>query len=625
MFFNGLKVRPGFKFTLFIFMGSALALGMWLSGVTFEPFQDTLHPVAFNPDDFEPLGSSEQEFSALLKAAEQGNAAAQHNLGVMYDTGEGVPKDAAKAVEWYTKAAKQGHAAAQYNLGVAYRAGKGVPKDAAKAVEWYTKAAEQGQAEAQLHLGRAYANGEGVPKDAAKAVEWYTKAAEQGDAFVQYALGVAYRAGKGVPKDTAKAVEWYTKAAEQGQVDAQFDLAWAYANGEGVPKDTAKAVEWFTKVAELGQTEAQANLGVLYGHGNGVPKDAAKAVEWYTKAAEHGHAGAQISLGWAYANGEGVPKDAAKAVEWYTKAAEQGYAIAQYNLGVSYGHGNGVPKDNVLAYAWSNLAAVNGDKVAVSNRDIYERRLSSVEKAEAQRLSSGWKVGQILVREGNSVSGSDTLNSTPGILAKQSTGTAFLVSKFGQAVTNHHVIDTCKEIRVEGRDGVVTVTTSDMVNDLALIQVPYKVKETAAINTHPGKLRQGDDIAVFGFPLNSLLSAGGNLTPGIVSALTGLGNNTSQIQITASIQPGSSGSPVMNKKGEVIGVVSAKLSDLEMAKATGQIGQNVNFAVSGQTLKSFLDTHHVEYSTGSFMSFNKNAADLADEARKWTTVVECWK
>ena len=589
MFFNGLKVRPGFKFTLFIFMGSALALGMWLSGVTFEPFQDTLHPVAFNPDDFEPLGSSEQEFSALLKAAEQGNAAAQHNLGVMYDTGEGVPKDAAKAVEWYTKAAKQGHAAAQYNLGVAYRAGKGVPKDAAKAVEWYTKAAEQGQAEAQLHLGRAYANGEGVPKDAAKAVEWYTKAAEQGDAFVQYALGVAYRAGKGVPKDTAKAVEWYTKAAEQGQVDAQFDLAWAYANGEGVPKDTAKAVEWFTKVAELGQTEAQANLGVLYGHGNG------------------------------------VPKDAAKAVEWYTKAAEQGYAIAQYNLGVSYGHGNGVPKDNVLAYAWSNLAAVNGDKVAVSNRDIYERRLSSVEKAEAQRLSSGWKVGQILVREGNSVSGSDTLNSTPGILAKQSTGTAFLVSKFGQAVTNHHVIDTCKEIRVEGRDGVVTVTTSDMVNDLALIQVPYKVKETAAINTHPGKLRQGDDIAVFGFPLNSLLSAGGNLTPGIVSALTGLGNNTSQIQITASIQPGSSGSPVMNKKGEVIGVVSAKLSDLEMAKATGQIGQNVNFAVSGQTLKSFLDTHHVEYSTGSFMSFNKNAADLADEARKWTTVVECWK
>jgi hypothetical protein len=81
----------------------------------------------------------------------------------------------------------------------------------------------------------------------------------------------------------------------------------------------------------------------------------------------------------------------------------------------------------------------------------------------------------------------------------------------------------------------------------------------------------------------------------------------------------------MNKKGEVVGVVSMKLSDSKMAKATGQVAQNVNFAVSGQTLKSFLDAHKVEYSTGGLMSFAKSTADIADEARKWTTVVECWK
>jgi S1-C subfamily serine protease len=170
------------------------------------------------------------------------------------------------------------------------------------------------------------------------------------------------------------------------------------------------------------------------------------------------------------------------------------------------------------------------------------------------------------------------------------------------------------------------VVTEDAVNDLALVQILGDAKSSAAIASEPGKLRQGEDIVAFGFPLNAVLSSGGNLTPGVVSALTGLGNNTNQIQITAPIQPGSSGSPVLNKKGEVVGVVSMKLSDIKMAKATGSVGQNVNFAVNGQTLKTFLDTHKVSYRSGSsFFARDKSAADLADEARKWTLVVECWK
>jgi len=131
---------------------------------------------------------------------------------------------------------------------------------------------------------------------------------------------------------------------------------------------------------------------------------------------------------------------------------------------------------------------------------------------------------------------------------------------------------------------------------------------------------------VFGYPLNSVLSSGGNLTLGTISALTGMGNNTNQIQITAPIQPGSSGSPVMDKKGNVMGVVSMKLSDSKMAKATGQIGQNVNFAVNGQTVKTFLDANKVPYKTGGgLFSREKSNADIAEEASKWTVLVECWK
>ena len=296
-----------------------------------------------------------------------------------------------------------------------------------------------------------------------------------------------------------------------------------------------------------------------------------------------------------------------------------------------YASGNGIDADPVLAYAWYNLAAGSKDVLDVYNgdversgraRDVLARQLSPSDVREAQVLSSNWKKGTILARSGNQ---DDKPNSSKGGLVKRGTGTAFVINKAGAAITNNHVVVGCKEVRTEGRDFVVKVVTSDVVNDLSLLELGADFKMPATISADPAKLRQGDDIVVFGFPLNSVLSSGGNLTPGVVSALTGLGNNTNQIQITAPIQPGSSGSPVLNRKGEVVGVIAMKLSDSKMAKATGQIGQNVNFAVSGQTLKTFLDTHKVEHRSGGLFSFEKSTADIADEARKSTVVVECWR
>ena len=75
--------------------------------------------------------------------AEQGDASAQYNLGLMYDNGQGVPQNYKTAVTWYTLAAKQGNAAAQYNLGVMYRGGQGVTQDYKTAVEWFRLAAKQ--------------------------------------------------------------------------------------------------------------------------------------------------------------------------------------------------------------------------------------------------------------------------------------------------------------------------------------------------------------------------------------------------------------------------------------------------------------------------------------------------
>ena len=568
-----------------------------------------------------------QEFAELQKKATTGDAQAQLNLGMMYRDGVGVPKDTAKAAEWYQKAAAQGEAKAQFHLGVRYGLGDGLQKDAAKAAEWYQKAAAQGEARAQYNLGSMHDRGEGVPQDAAKALVWYQKAAAQGQVNAQFNLGLMYNRGEGVPKDAAKAAQWFQKAAEQGYAKAQFYLGLRYGLGDGLPKNAAKAVEWYQKAAVQGDAQAQTLLGTMYGEGDGVPKDIAKAAEWFQKAAAQGDEIAQHSLGAMYRDGKGVPKNAAKAAEWYQKAAAQGYPEAQIYLGATHITGSdGMPVDLVLAYAWLNVAAAGGGDDAIKVRSIVEARLPKNELAEAQRLSSGWKKGQILVREGQPTTAKSNPAAPASALVKQQTGSLFVVSKTGHAMTNQHVIQGCTELRIEGREGVVKKVTEDAANDLALVQIPGAVKATAAIVADPAKLRQGEDIVVFGFPLYAMLSSGGNLTPGVVSAISGLGNNTNQIQITAPIQPGSSGSPVLNKKGEVVGVVSMKLDDEKMVKATGQIGQNVNFAVSGQTLKTFLDTHKVDYRNGGgLLSFEKSTADLADEARKWTLVLECWK
>ncbi|MFT3789737.1 MAG: tetratricopeptide repeat-containing serine protease family protein [Rudaea sp.] len=265
-----------------------------------------------------------------------------------------------------------------------------------------------------------------------------------------------------------------------------------------------------------------------------------------------------------YENGIGVPKNQVTAFEWLKKAARQGNSTAQAGIGWDYSNGVGTAADSVLAYAWFNIAALQGDVKMVADRDSLEAKLSPQELSEAQRLSSSWHKGMLLTRGGtvdkrSEVSGGIAANGSSRHIV--STGTVFVVSSDGRGVTNHHVVDGCTELKIAGREGLVQRLTDDSVNDLALVALPGNIGGAATIVKEPSKLRQGDEVVVFGFPLNTVLSSGGNLTPGVVSAIAGLANNTNQIQITAPIQPGSSGSPVLNKRGEVVGVVSMKLSE----------------------------------------------------------------
>ena len=116
-------------------------------------------------------------FRLMKPLAEQGDAKAQHNLGVMYDYGRGTPQDNTKAVKWYRRAAEQGIPEAQHNLGLIYENGQGVPRNDTEAVKWYRRAAEQGIPEAQVNLGVKYYKGQGVPQDYILAHMWLNLAA----------------------------------------------------------------------------------------------------------------------------------------------------------------------------------------------------------------------------------------------------------------------------------------------------------------------------------------------------------------------------------------------------------------------------------------------------------------
>ena len=320
-------------------------------------------------------------------AADQGYADAQSHLGDCYYQGNGVTQDYDEAVKWYRLAAEQENASAQSMLGVCYYNGDGVPQDYEEAVKWFRLAADQGLASAQDNLGVCYWNGEGVPQDYTEAVKWFRLVADQGYASAQNDLGNCYRDGSGVTQDYAEAVKWYRLAAEQENASAQNMLGVCYYNGDGVPQDYEEAVRWFRLAADQGLATAQSNLGSCYRDGCGVTQDYKEAVKWYRLAADQGYANAQSNLGNCYYHGIGVTQDYDEAVKWYRLAADQGFAAAQYSLGACYCNGQGVPKDYTEAVKWFRLAAEQG--YAEAQRGLaycYEEGWGvQKDKAEAQK------------------------------------------------------------------------------------------------------------------------------------------------------------------------------------------------------------------------------------------------
>jgi TPR repeat protein len=218
----------------------------------------------------------DKDFTAIQQRAVANDPAAQTALASCYDLGMHVKPDGKESISLLTKAANQGYAPAEYELGRIYLYGRGIPIDYTQALLWERKAAEQGDARAQRDMAFMYERGFGVTADPAQAAEWNRKAAMQGNAEAQMHLAKGLDEGAGVSKDSEEARKWYDKAARQEQPAAQLELARQSA-GQG---NCQAAVHWYEEAAGHAQADAMYELGKLYLTKCGPDKD--KAYTWFT-------------------------------------------------------------------------------------------------------------------------------------------------------------------------------------------------------------------------------------------------------------------------------------------------------------------------------------------------------
>ena len=340
-----------------------------------------------------------------------------YNLGVLYDSGEGVARNPQRAAQYYTAAARLNDNDARYNLARLYHYGDGVPRSDIIAHYWLTKAAAH-ERDAMTALGMLYQKSGTDDGTQMRASYWLEQAAMRGDAQAQYELFWRSRYGYGIEKNQETANRWLQQAAENDNVEAQYRLGVCYYNGcfAEFRQDKRTGREWLEKAAAQGDSDMRFLIGMEYFFGSDYddarrwlqpvvtsesdyasmavslldtidraqdkkrpaapantaasphepsapPRDAAaEAAEWQRRA-EAGDARAQYQLYFRYSLGDGVKQDQETANRWLQQAAGNGDADAQYWLGERYyDGGSGFGKDRAAAFMWLEKAAAQGGR-----------------------------------------------------------------------------------------------------------------------------------------------------------------------------------------------------------------------------------------------------------------------
>ena len=193
-------------------------------------------------------------------------------------------------------------------------------------------------------------------------------------------------------------------------------------------------------------------------------------------------------------------------------------------------------------------------------------------------------------------------------------GTGFFVSRTGHIITNHHVIDRCNSVKLHfnGQDVQGKVLVSDKANDLAIVKADVRPSRVYSISNKDVQLLE--DIIIAGYPLGKKVSSAIKTSKGSVTALAGFGDNYSEFQTDAALNQGNSGGPILNQKGNVVGVAVAAFG-----KKRGV--ESFNFGIKSSTLQTFANANGLNFLTPNSRDLsNKDLGELITSA---TIYLEC--
>ena len=204
-------------------------------------------------------------------------------------------------------------------------------------------------------------------------------------------------------------------------------------------------------------------------------------------------------------------------------------------------------------------------------------------------------------------------------------GSGFVVAR-GRVLTNAHVVRGCGAVlarNAAGRRARAGLVRLDTARDLAVLRVPDAFGPALVFRDTP-EVARGEAVVTYGFPLSGILSSGPTLTTGTISALTGLRDSPLHITISAPVQPGNSGGPVLDAWGHVVGVVVSKLNAALVARLTeGDIPQNVNFAIRGEVALDFLREAGVAVATAASDGAAQSPAQVGAVANPSSAFLQC--